>query len=391
MQFLNLPKMETNPLLKNIQDILKQVLEQKKHSNSLRTLNTNYPSIDFASNDYLGFSKNGLLKKETERLETLYNIKHTGSTGSRLISGNSILTQRVENDIAQFHNTEAALIYNSGYNANIGLIAVIAQKNDLIIYDELIHASIIDGMRLSFAKRIKFKHNNIEHLQSIVKLNHHQYQSIFLIVESIYSMDGDAAPLLEIVKLCKQYNINLIIDEAHSIGVFGYQGKGICEELSIEKDCFARIYTYGKALGCHGASIVGSRVLIQYLINFSRSFIYTTALPILSILCIKAAYELLQHTEEIKKIQANILYFNQHTQHIKNITPSNSSIHAILVSGNKNIDTLETKLTSNNFFVKAIKSPTVAANKERIRICLHSYNTTNEMKKLVDILQSINC
>jgi len=182
--------------------------------------------------------------------------------------------------------------------------------------------------------------------------------------------------------------VHLIVDEAHAIGVFGKNGRGLCEEVNIESDCFARIYTYGKAMGCHGAAIVGSEELRNYLINFSRSFIYTTALPEHSILTIKSAYNLLEHTSEIQTLKNNIHYFNTLINSHALFIESKSSIHCKLIPGNKAVQALEEKCSEHNLFVKAIKSPTVKEGRERVRICLHSFNTKQEIELLMELLEN---
>ncbi len=358
-------------------------LEQVKEKHLFRSLKQKYPSIDFSSNDYLGFSTQGFL---LEKLKDYESSNKFGSTGSRLISGNSVLFTEVEREIADFHSAEAALMFNSGYDANLGLLSSVPQKGDLIIGDELIHASLIDGIRLSFATHYKFKHNDLESLKELIERQRDKFKEVYLVVESVYSMDGDCAPLKELVELCKQYNIYLIVDEAHAIGVFGEQGKGLCEELKIEKYCFARIYTYGKAMGCHGASIVGGEELKDYLINFSRSFIFTTATPEHSVLAVKSAYELLQTTNQINLLRENIKYFNRQLKSSNSFIASESSIHCKIVPGNKIVQDLEEKLAQQNLFVKSIKSPTVREGEERIRVCLHSFNTKQEIDLLLENL-----
>jgi 8-amino-7-oxononanoate synthase len=360
---------------------ISSLLQQRLNKGSLRSLYYSYPVIDFSSNDYLGFSTKGLLYNELKSLDSSIKI---GSTGSRLISGNSILFNEIENEIAHFHQSEAALIYNSGYDANLGLLSSVPQKGDLILSDELIHASLIDGIRLNFATHYKFKHNDIESLKELLLRYKESFNEIYIVVESVYSMDGDCAPLLELAELCKEDKIHLIVDEAHAIGVFGKDGKGLCQELNIQDDCFARIYTYGKAMGCHGASIVGNEELKQFLINFSRSFIYTTAMPEHSLLAIKAAYQLLLKTTEIEKLKSNILYFNTQLNNSSYFIKSLSAIHCKLVSGNEQAQTIEEKLKSLTVFVKSIKSPTVKEGQERLRICLHSFNTKNEIDLLLN-------
>lgn len=361
------------------------LLKDRAEKSLLRSLNTNFPLIDFSSNDYLGFSTRGYLFEEIKAIDSSLKI---GSTGSRLISGNSNLFEQTESYIAQFHLAESALIYNSGYDANLGLLSCVPQKGDLILSDELIHASLIDGIRLSFATHYKFKHNDTDSLKELVVRYRDSYNEIYIVVESVYSMDGDCSPLLEMNKICEEYNLHLIVDEAHAIGLYGKQGRGMCNELQIEDKCFARIYTYGKAMGCHGAAVVGSKELKDYLINFSRSFIYTTAMPEHSLIAIKAAYQLLNKTSEIDKLKNNIAYFNSKLIPSYLFIESISSIHCLLVAGNIKVEELENKCLKNNVFVKAIRSPTVKAGKERLRICLHSFNTTSEMDHLFECVNS---
>ena len=387
---------------KNYPDYLAESLKSRKEKGLFRKLKTNFPTIDFCSNDYLGFSKLGLLDANhqslinnpalsrcTEPAEVGVEgqIIKSGSTGSRLISGNSLFIEETEKVIAKFHSAESALIFNSGYDSNLGLFSSVPQKNDLVLYDELIHASIYDGIRLSYAKHYKFKHNDIDSLNESINRHKNNFENIYIAVESVYSMDGDAAPLLEIIKLIKkEKNIFLIVDEAHAIGIFGTNGLGLCNQLNIENDCFARVYTYGKAMGCHGAVIVGSAILRDYLINFARSFIYTTALPQHSIACILSAYKLLENTEKINKLQTVISYFLSKTNHFKNLIKSNSTIQCLVIGDNKKADDLENTLAKNNIYAKAIKSPTVKAGTERLRICLHAFNTVEEIDLLVKII-----
>jgi 8-amino-7-oxononanoate synthase len=364
---------------------LKKALHEREEKGLLRQLKHNFPSIDFCSNDYLGFSKTGILKKQIQQTSS----NTIGSGGSRLISGNTAFIEETEKHIALFHHAQAALIYNSGYDANLGFLSCVPQKNDLILYDELIHASLYDGIRLSYATAYKFKHNSIEQLKELLQRHQAAFQSIYLVVESIYSMDGDDAPLLEIIDVLKNYkNVFLIVDEAHAIGVFGEQGRGLCQQLSIEKYCFARIYTYGKAMGTHGAAIVGNEVLRNYLINFSRSFIYTTALPNHSIESINAAYQLLLNAQPYREaLKENIAYFLKETKGIKGLIQSYSAIQCLVLGSNEQADELEKKLALQNIYAKAIKSPTVKEGSERIRFCLHAFNTKAELDILIKNLK----
>lgn len=361
---------------------LVQAIEERKRKGLFRSLKYNYPKIDFSSNDYLGFSKKGLIEKKVKELK----FTHSGSTGSRLISGNSKFTEELESFIAKFHSAESALIFNSGYDANVGLLSSIAGKRDLILYDELIHASIHDGIRMGYAKYYKIKHNNTDHLKLLIERNKDLVDNIFIVVESVYSMDGDCAKLKDLAKICDNEKIFLIVDEAHAIGVFGKDGRGLCNELGIEEKCYARIYTYGKAMGCHGAAIVGNTYLRDFLINFARSFIYTTALPIHSLQNIKAAYELLSDSKHNARLKQNIDYFNSLINGDEKFIQSTSAIHCKLFPGNHNVDIIEAQFEKKDMFVKGIKSPTVKEGAERVRICLHAFNTKEEIKNLVDLI-----
>lgn len=362
-------------------------LNERKANFKLRNLSVQKDGIDFISNDYLGFSKLGLLHQQFIESFSDQNFL-SGSGGSRLISGNSEFKELTEKEIALFHHAEAALLFNSGYDANIGLLSSIPQKNDLVISDELIHASIYDGIRLSYAKHYKFTHNKVDDLEDLIERHKNSFDNIYVVVESIYSMDGDAAPLKEIVNLIEKHqNVYLIVDEAHAIGVFGKNGKGLCNALQIEDKCFARVYTFGKAMGCHGAVIVGSEVVRNYLINFARSFIYTTALPDYSIANIAAAYQLLVNETQQEKLKGNINYFLQEAKHLTSLIKSESAIQCIIVKGNKNVTEIEKQLLNNGILVKAVKSPTVKEGSERIRVCLHSFNTKEEINNLISLLQ----
>lgn len=356
---------------------------QRKEKGFLRKLKTSYPTLDFSSNDYLGFSTKGLLAAQ---INTLQPSSVTGSTGSRLISGNSVLYEELEKEVAAFHHAPAALLYNSGYDANLGLLSCVPQKGDLILSDELIHASLIDGIRLSHATNYKFRHNDLQALQDLILRHREKFETIYVVVESVYSMDGDSAPLVELASLCETHGLHLIVDEAHAIGVFGSNGRGLCEALNIEHACFARVYTYGKAMGCHGATVVGSEALREYLVNFSRPFIYTTALPEHSLLAIKAAYQLLARRDGMAQLKENIEYFNQLAETTGGFIESNSAIHCQLIPGNDKVQALEEECAAQGLFVKAIKSPTVKEGQERVRICLHAFNTKEEIERLVKLV-----
>ena len=365
---------------------LMSMLSERTHKGLLRELKTDYPAIDFSSNDYLGFSVSGKLKKKVS--DHRFKDVRTGSTGSRLISGNSAFVQDLEYKIAQFHQGESALLFNSGYDANVALFSSIPQKNDVVLYDELIHASIHDGIRLSYANRYKFKHNSIEEVKELIR-RHQDAYNIFIAVESVYSMDGDLAPLMELIEIGRSYkNVYLMVDEAHAGGVFGKNGSGLCSELKIEEHCFARLYTYGKAFGCHGAAVVCKEDLRKYLVNYARPFIYTTALPTHSLQCIDSAYDLLQEEGSSKELVENINYLDDISGNLF-VQKNRSPIRCVLAGNNQKAELMEKTLAENGIYAKAIKSPTVKEGTERLRICIHAFNTKKEMDLLIKILKEI--
>ncbi|CAL2082069.1 pyridoxal phosphate-dependent aminotransferase family protein [Tenacibaculum sp. 190524A05c] len=370
----------------NFPEKLNQKLILRKESNSLRSLNSETSLIDFYSNDYLGFAQSESIFQRTHQLLTNRDLKINGATGSRLISGNHNLYQETEEGIAQFHNVEKALIFNSGYDANVGFFSAVPQRGDIILYDEVIHASIRDGIQLSNAKSYKFKHNNTEHLKKV--LNRLEFDNAYVVTESVFSMDGDSPDLNEFVEIGKKDNVYLIIDEAHALGVYGKNGSGLVQNLKLEKEIFARIITYGKALGCHGAAILGSKDLYDYLVNFSRSFIYTTGLSPHSVATIKVAYEHLNN-ETILLLSERIDHFKSELKRLQlnsKFIESTSAIHCCIISGTEKTKNIAEQLQQKNFNVKPILSPTVPVGQERLRICLHSFNSNEEITAILEHL-----
>ena len=364
------------------------MLEKRKTLDALRQLSVKKGLIDLCSNDYLGFAGSvelrEMIKKEYDRMTD----HHNGSGGSRLLAGNSEYVEVLEQKIATFHGAESGLIFNSGYDANVGLFSSIAQKGDTIIYDELIHASIHDGIKLSGASAFMFKHNDLEHLKRRLAIAE---GNVFVAVESIYSMDGDQAPLAQIVELCEFHNAHLIVDEAHATGITTNGGKGVVPLLGLEERVFARVHTFGKALGVHGAIVLGAPLLRDFLINFSRSFIYTTALPLHSLVAISCSYELLKKSQAtIDRLTGLIHYYNELIcEHSKiDRIQSESAIQCVIVQGNSNVKRIANTFLSEKFDLRPILSPTVPKGKERLRICLHAFNSKEQVDLLIRILKT---
>lgn len=365
--------------MKPAEDFLKRKLQKRQQAGTYRELKPENGLVDFCSNDYLGFARSAVLKQSITHEVNTHPLSLNGAAGSRLLSGNIKYAEDLENQIATYHQSEAGLLFNSGYDANLGLLSSLAQRGDTIILDELVHASIIDGARLSYANRYSFRHNDLESLEAKLKL---AKGNCYVVIESVYSMDGDASPLVEILSLTEKYNAALIVDEAHAVGLYP---KGLVCELGLQQRIFARIITFGKALGSHGAVVLGSNNLRKYLINFARSFIYTTAAPFHQLAAIKMAYQLLENSREaIFCLKKNIELFKQQVSTGKNfiLLNSDSAIQCIVLKSNEMARDAAKQLQMNNFDVRPILSPTVAQGTERIRICLHSFNTENELTLL---------
>ncbi|CAM1345334.1 aminotransferase class I/II-fold pyridoxal phosphate-dependent enzyme [Tenacibaculum amylolyticum] len=368
---------------------LQQKLSHRKQANALRSLQSASNLIDFYSNDYLGFAQSEVIFNRTHELLVNNNIKINGATGSRLISGNHPLYEATEKIIADFHNAEKALLFNSGYDANVGFFSSVPQRGDVILYDELSHASIRDGIQLSNAKAYKFKHNNLTHLEEILERS--MYDNIYIVTESVFSMDGDSPDLVSLVNIAKKYNAYVIIDEAHALGVFGEKGMGLVQQSEVEHAIFARIITYGKALGCHGATILGSKELYEYLVNFSRSFIYTTGLSPHAIATIQVAYQYMQPSH-ISELHQKITHFTNEVQRLQltdSFIESTSAIHCYLISNTNKAKYISQQLQKKGFNVKSILSPTVPEGKERIRFCLHRFNSKEQITAILEALASL--
>lgn len=384
---------------------LAEKLETRAQNNALRKLPLPNVLIDFSSNDYIGFSKNKSIFEQTHQYLIDNDCIQNGATGSRLLTGNHRVYQEAEKFIAQFHQTESALIFNSGYDANVGFFSSVPQKGDLILYDELCHASIRDGIQLSNAKSYKFKHNDFENLERLIvnfnggnsdnignTSNFQLPTSIFIVTESVFSMDGDTPNLEELILLSEKHNCHLVIDEAHALGVFGSTGEGLVQLLGLQDQIFARIMTFGKGLGCHGAAILGSQELKDYLVNFARSFIYTTGLSPHSVATILMAYQHLEtEKRSIEKLRENSIHFNQE-KNLLGLKPmfvrSKSAIQSAIIPGNQNVKSIANQIQEKGFDIKAILSPTVQEGQERLRFCLHSYNTKEEISEVLRLLSN---
>jgi 8-amino-7-oxononanoate synthase len=374
--------------------ILSERLAVYQQNGLLRQLKLADQKVDFCSNDYLGFARSPELKQLINKAHAEQTETRNGATGSRLLAGQTGLVQELEEELARFYQTEAALVFNSGYDANLGLLACLPKDGDTLLTDELIHASMIDGARLSYATRHRFRHNDLADVEAKLKTASESSNDgqVFVAVESVYSMDGDIAPLRELVSLCEQHGAALLVDEAHATGLYGPNGEGLVVAMGLQNRVLARVHTFGKALGIHGAAVVGPTVLRDYLINFARTFIYTTALPAHSLLAIRCAHQYRKsHADTQVLLQQQLAYFRQSVaQLLPNTTwtGSQSPIQCLILPGNDFARQVAHQAQQIGLDVRAILSPTVPAGQERLRLCIHAFNTTEEIDQLVTILQT---
>lgn len=409
----------TGPSKSGLELAISQKLEARRSKGALRKLRgRNAEAVDFSSNDFLSLSSSSELRHKvlrTIQAEHQQARSLFGSGSSRLLGGNSTYAEDLERDIAAFHNAPAGLFCNSGFDANVGLFAALPQPKDVIIYDELIHASVHDGMRLSrAAKRMAFRHNDVsslrEALRSCIQDNaklKDGASSVFVAVESVYSMDGDLAPLQEIRlafdELLPQRNGHLIVDEAHATGIVGPQGRGLVSELGLEDAVTVRLHTFGKAMACSGAIMLCSPTIREYLINYARPLIYTTSAPFASLAAIRASYTFLQQGKAeplvhhlhtlIDTFHLSLLRLSERLQlpdehqHLLRVSGGRprSPIFSIMCSRSQE---LAAHCRQNSFLVYGVVAPTVPRGQERLRVCLHAGNTVQEVEGLVRLLKA---
>lgn len=380
---------------------LAKKLKDRESSGALRALRRQEVLVDFSSNDYLGYARNlGIASWATQILSGAGLVRN-GAAGARLLSGNHELYCRLEEMLEQLHE-DPVLVFNSGYDANIGFFSSVPQRNDLVFFDEFAHASIRDGIRMGLAKSYKFRHNDLQDLESQlnrlvndIKPPENEVRECYVVTESVFSMDGDSPDLPALVNSCEKYGCRLVIDEAHAVGVFSPGGIGLMQEMGLHKHTFARILTFGKAMGVHGAAIAGNNLLKEYLLNFARSFIYSTALPPHTIATLLAAYHFSatdSGKEKQQKLQENIDSFRNGLVSLgltQYFIPGKSAIQSCLLSGNARVRKVAEALRKAGFDLRPILAPTVPDGMERLRFCLHSYNTHQQIEDVLVALAAL--
>ncbi|HIC90938.1 MAG TPA: 8-amino-7-oxononanoate synthase [Syntrophaceae bacterium] len=341
--------------------------------------------IDLSCNDYLGLAAHPCLLQESKRMAEGYG---TSSSASRLMSGDLHIHHLLEEVVADFKGKEASLVFGSGFLANIGIISAICQKGDVVFSDRLNHASIIDGILLSGAQFFRFRHNEVGHLEDLLKKERAKFKKALIVIETIYSMDGDRPPLKEIVNLKERYNCILMVDEAHATGIFGRNGAGIVEEEDLTHEVDIIMGTFGKALGSYGAYVAASKKTIDYLVNRARSFIYSTALPPSVIGANLAAIEIVKKEPFRRKILLeHVEYFRSLLKDKGFNTRGSSQIIPVVMGDNKKTIMVAHMLREHSIFALPIRPPTVPKGEERIRFSVTYHHSKEILYQVAEVLK----
>lgn len=345
--------------------------------------------LNLSSNDYLGLSSNPRLiddfRAETDVMALAYS-----AASSRLLSGNHQYYKMLEDDLADLYDKESALVFNSGYHANIGILPALTVKRDLIVSDKLVHASIIDGLRLSEAQMLRYRHMDYEHLHSILTQHREEYENVFIVTESIFSMDGDVADLQQLCEIKKEFDCFLYVDEAHAIGVRGTNGLGCCEEQACTEDIDFIVGTFGKAFASMGAFVVCEELFREYLINTQRSLIFTTALPPVNVAWTRFV---LNRMPEFYDLRVKLAGVSERLREVlveKGFeTRGSSHIVPMVCGSNENSVEMAELLQDNGFFALPVRYPTVPKNEARIRFSLNASIAMEDYECLFDFLECL--
>ena len=365
-----------------IRRAVEKALRERGQAGLLRRMDVAGRGVDFCSNDYLGLACNDRLRRRIAALTEAHDAPH-GATGSRLISGNHPDVEELERDIARFHRSEAALVFSSGFAANLGLISSLGGVVNTLLCDRMLHASAIDGGRLSGARRVVFSHNDTHDLRRRLA-GLEEGDTAAVVVESLYSMEGDLAPLNEIVAVAEARGAGVVVDEAHANGLLGPGGRGAVVAAGLEDQVLARVVTFGKALGLQGGAVLCSAALREYLVNFARSFVFSTGIPPLWAASIRAAYVLLPELDGLReRLRRNVRHFRKRVAESPWAwLPSESWIQCLLVPGATPVRQVGEVLRCKGLAALPIRAPTVPEGQERIRVCLHAHNTAAEIDRL---------
>lgn len=347
--------------------------------------------LNLSSNDYLGLSGDVSLLEEfyQDKLEKEPDSLRLGAASSRLLTGSSNHTRALEEEIASKYGRNGALLFNSGYHANIGVLPALTKKGDLIVSDKLNHASIHDGMRLSYARSKRFKHRDYDHLEYILKRERQKFSEVFVVTESVFSMDGDCADLQKLVALKKKYNFFLYVDEAHAVGLYGESGLGKTEQYEVLQDIDCIIGTFGKGFGSIGAFIVCDKYIREYLINFSRSFIFTTALP--PVVVSWNRFILDKVAGFVDKRSHLMTLSDQLREELKKyglVTAGETNIVPVLIGDIEETVAASEKMKGYGFLTLPVRPPTVPEGESRFRLSLTADMKWEQLKNIPKLIKN---
>jgi len=345
--------------------------------------------FDFSSNDYLALSSHPRLKEASKKA---IDKSGTSSSASRLLSGDLKIHHELEEKTAAFKDKQNALVYNSGYQANVGIISALCKNGDAVFCDRLSHASILDGISLSGARLFRFVHNDASHLESLLKKSADKFKNRLIVTESIFSMDGDRPPLREIVNLADKYGCKVMADEAHATGIFGKNGSGVVSEEDLADRVDFVMGTFSKALGSFGAYIKKKKKIIEYLINTSRSFIYSTALPPCVIAASIAALEVVQDEPfRRERLLENAAYFRSELEAKGLKVLGESQIVPLTIGDARASAVISRHLVKKGYWVLPIRPPTVPVGQSRLRFSLTYHHSRKVLQQLIDeIARAVN-
>ena len=380
-----------NPEANRVLPRLERELASLEANSQLRHLEI-LPELNFSSNDYLGLSVDPRLREAV--VQALAAGSPVGSTGSRLLSGHAAAWDELESQLARVTGAEDALYFNSGYAANVGLFSAVPRPEDVVFSDSANHASIIDGIRLSGARKVIFPHLDLNALEDALQRNRagdgHAGQR-FIAVESVFSMDGDRAPLADLIALADRYGAELIVDEAHATGVFGPQGRGLAASAQADGTVFAAVHTCGKALAGMGAFVSGSRTLKRFLVNRARMFIFSTALPPYLAAQMRAAIAIVAGADAARERLAGLAaHLRGRLQEARfDTAQSDSQIVPVILGTNERAVQFATSLCQEGFAVRPIRPPTVPIGSARLRLSLTVRHSHDMLDRLVEALVRI--
>ncbi|KAJ9460622.1 8-amino-7-oxononanoate synthase [Diplonema papillatum] len=387
---------------------MQAALERRSRKGLTRALTrTAKGMVDFSSNDYLGLARSAALEEEIEKeaehakqAGRREGVPLAGSSGSRLLSGNSAYAEQIEEEIAREHGAGTSLLFNSGYTANLAVASCIPQAHDLVLFDEHSHNSIREGLKLTRAsvKKQAFRHNDVSHLDALLSAHLSSKPVVaepaaYIFVETVYSMEGDVAPLADICRIALKYYpaACVVVDEAHGCGVMGKRGRGVVDMLGLagHPSILCSVHTFGKAFGVHGAAVVGAGVLKQFLLNYARPLIYTTSLPVHSLASIRAAYRVIAAADAERAHVGRLISAFTSLAPKSRLLPSVTPIQAVLFPSSRLVLDAARVLRKHGFDVLPIRPPTVPEGKERLRIVIHAHNTEDEIRRLVSLIDTV--